>query len=301
MLDFLLGHWAMDGIISFVLFSVGFLIALSGCMMFSREITKKIIIFASVFGFFYKEINGLIYSLYEPFYQGNPQVSTVLLLILSVVILGVICGIKKMRSIDRVFTFTMVTASTLIWIICHVAMIQQGLLYNVNKTIKNNEIAISSMVKYDNRDAFYEFCEASGMACYWSSDAKPNQKFIDVYEEKAKMSYNVMTQVKYKSEVEVIEGVFVKSAYQIDERSSNAALTMAQNPQTNVIASAFDSDNINEIHEITIVYFYTWFALALVFWLWGGLALLYFHHTRFHKRTEQASTVDQVVESKIAD
>ncbi|MFL0865961.1 TMEM14 family protein [Vibrio parahaemolyticus] len=272
----------------FTLFSVGFLIAIGATLIFTKKINKWSLGFSILFGALYHEINSLIYSLYST-YNGNNQVSTVAFLVVIPSILGVLLFFKKQRSMDRVFTFGIMTAVNLLWFVIHVSMISINLIDSIDRDVSVHEKAIAIFLKHDQKDVYYDYCHEQRLVCNWSSDKKDNGEFYKAYKSVSENENSEIHRVKYNPNTFPIASDDIVSKHYRDLGSNQNEHTfmLVYNKKTNVVASTFNFTSVQEIHGKTKLYFYTWFSLALVVWVYGGFSLLIFHKYRFRNRIKK--------------
>ncbi|ENK2263000.1 hypothetical protein AB3A98_003047 [Vibrio parahaemolyticus] len=272
----------------FTLFSVGFLIAIGATLIFTKKINKWTLGFSIIFGALYHEVNSLIYSLYSD-YNGNNQVSTVALLAVIPSILGFLLFFKKQRSVDRIFTFGIMMAVNLLWLVIHVSMINLNLIDAIERDASIHEKAIAIFLKYDQKGMYYDYCEEQNLICKWSSDKTENSAFHKAYQLVSENKNSEIHRIKYISNTLPINSDYILSKQYRDLSTNQKEHTfnLIYNQRTNVFTSTFNFTSVQNIHAKTKLYFYTWFSLALVVWVYGGFSLLTFHKIRFEKRMKK--------------
>lgn len=251
--------------ISVVLIATGFFYTILTSMIFLKDLKKSIVWLAMIVGYFYEEINVAVHSLYIQ-WNGNPQVSTVVYMLASTLLLTLLLSFKRFRTRERCMVALTSWAIIFAWFFIHFCLVINQLSFLEKNLSIVKERAIKDYVFEDNKEGFINFCSEKGFECL-VTDTKYNVLLKTENADKKEIADAFKTIAPLHRSQEFNNGINYSIVKGKNLFFDSSAISFNAIGSRNGVFMLHDRKDITRAYDGVKYYVYHWYGIVLCAWI----------------------------------
>lgn len=272
-------------VITVVLFTTGFFYSLLTSMIFFREV-RKISVFLSIgIGYYFEQLNMYVFSYYSEF-NSNPQVSTVIYMVTSTIILSTLLLFKRFRSRER--AIIAITSWTVIaaWFFIHFCLVVNQLVFIESKLLEVRQDTMIRYVAKNDQDGFIDFCSSKKYECLILTT---KMKLID--KTKGTNKNDVSNALKTIHPLKSYAVEYNEQPYRVASGKNlffnNSAISFITASNESHVFIVLDNKEIKDVYESIKFHVYHWYGMVISVWVCIGLIVISLHRKKFIKKEKK--------------